>query len=319
MTPPSAADIQPPFLGEPSTAQRLLTMSFRTLRALSDRIGTTAALPALAASTHPPRIFTRRLDVNRTEFQNIPVWTLSNPAAGSGKCIVALHSGGYAYQTNIGEWRTYAVMSRHTGATVVVPIYPLIPTGTAAMVVPAMAQLIARQIHIHGADSVGVIGSSAGGGLALAAVQELVRRRLPTPAGMVLISPWLDVSLSDPRSAEIDDPILDVSALGEFGRQWAADLSTTDPRASPLYGSLMGLPHTLVYSGSLDALAPDALRLRQLALAQGADMTFEFLRGGLHGYVGFPLLPETSAARPDIYRCLAGNGRTPKFEGADPR
>lgn len=318
-TPPSSADIEPPFIGEPSTPHRLLTLSFRTLRALSDRTGTTAALPALSASTRPPRAITRRLDVNCTEFQNIPVWTLKSPAAGTGKCIVALHSGGYAYQTNIGEWWTYAVMSRHTGATVVVPIYPLIPTGTAATVVPVMAELIARQIQIHGADSVGVMGSSAGGGLALAAVQELVHRHLPTPVGLVLISPWLDVSLSDPRSTKIDDPILDVSALREFGRQWAADLSTTDPRASPLYGSLAGLPRTLVYSGSLDALAPDSLRLQQLAIAQEADMAFEFLRGGLHGYVGFPLLPETSAARPDIYRCLVGHGCTPDFYSADPR
>ena len=32
--------------------------------------------------------------------------------------------------------------------------------------------------------------------------------------------------------------------------QWAGDLDLTDPLASPLYGSLAGLPPTAVYSGS---------------------------------------------------------------------
>jgi len=37
-------------------------------------------------------------------------------------------------------------MARDTGATVVVPLYPLAPQGTAATDVPAMADLISSQI-----------------------------------------------------------------------------------------------------------------------------------------------------------------------------
>ena len=83
------------------------------------------------------------------------------------------------YQPTIFHWLNYAAMARDTGATVVVPLYPLAPQGTAATDVPAMADLISSQIDQHEAENVSVYVDSSGGGLALAAVQELVRRGDP--------------------------------------------------------------------------------------------------------------------------------------------
>ena len=104
-------------------------------------------------------------------------------------------------------------MARNTGATVIVPIYPLAPQGTAATVVPAMADLISSEIDQHGAENVSVYGDSAGGDIALAAVQELVRRGDPVPSHLVLISPALDLTLSNPAIQFIDDPILNPQVL----------------------------------------------------------------------------------------------------------
>jgi acetyl esterase/lipase len=123
---------------------------------------------------------------------------------------------------------------------------------------------------------------------------------------MVLISPWLDVTLSDPASQTIDDPVLNYSELKGWGLLWAGDLDPADPRVSPLFGSLEGLPPTVVYSGSLDLLSPDALRLRERALAEGADITFVLRKGLLHIWpTAFTLLlPEALAVRPDVYQQL---------------
>ncbi len=66
----------------------------------------------------------------------------------------------------IFNWLDYAAMARDTGATVIVPIYPLVPQGgTAGTVVPAMADLISSQIDQHGAENVSVYGDSAGGSI----------------------------------------------------------------------------------------------------------------------------------------------------------
>jgi triacylglycerol lipase len=229
---------------------------------------------------------------------------LQSPGSSSDKYVVALHGGGYKAQPTFLHWLDYAGMARDTGATVVVPIYPLTPQGTAATVVPQTADLLSALIDQHGAENVSVYGDSAGGGLALLAVQELVRRGAPTPARMVLISPWLDVSVSDPASQTIDDPVLNYSATKAAGLAWAGDLDPADPRVSPLFGSLDGLPPTVVYSGSLDLLSPDSLRLRERALTEGADFTFVLRKGLIHDWAEFLFLPEASAVRPDIYRQL---------------
>ena len=91
-----------------------------------------------------------------------------------------------------------------------------------------------------------------------------------------------------------------------WGRLWAGDLDPADPRVSPLYGSLAGLPPTAVYSGSLDLLSPDVLRLRERALAEGADITFVLRKGLAHDWADrlALLLPEAAAVRPDIYQQL---------------
>ena len=179
--------------------------------ALSEKLfGAQSALASqhpLLASDNPPWFTTLGLHVQRSEFEGHAGVDFAVP-----RVIVGQECGGPArrrvrIQPSLFHWLDYAAIARDTGATVVVPIYPLAPQGTAATVVPQIADLIASQIDQHGAENVSVYGDSAGGGLALAAVQELVRRGDPVPSHMVLISPVLDVTLSDPASQTIDDPI----------------------------------------------------------------------------------------------------------------
>jgi acetyl esterase/lipase len=196
------------------------------------------------------------------------------------------------------------MFARDTGATVVVPIYPLAPQGTAGAVVPVMADLISAQIDQHGAANVGVTGDSSGGGIALTAVQELVRRGDPVPAHMVLISPALDLTFSNPAIQFVDSPILTATTLRR-AQQWAGDLPLDDPRVSGLFGSLAGLPPTAVYSGNLDLLSPDVLVLQDKALATpGADFTFILRNEELHVWAATFWLPEAQAVLPDIYQQL---------------
>ena len=249
----------------------------------------------------------RGLRIDRGELAGCPVWMLSPAAGGSGRVVVGVHGGAYVGEIGWMHWWVYAGIVRGTGATLIAPIYPLAPVGTAAVVVPQMADLLSTLISEHGAEALGVVGDSAGAGLAMAAVQELVRRQAATPARLVLISPWLDVTVSDPASADIDDPMLDAAGLAVCGRMWAADLDPADPRVSPLFGPLAGLPPTAVYAGSLDLLYPDTTRLQQRARRESADIEFTLREGLLHAWAGIPFLPETRAVRADMLHHLVGD------------
>jgi triacylglycerol lipase len=164
------------------------------------------------------------------------------------------------------------VTAYQTGATFEVPIYPLMQQGgTAGVVVPQMAGLISSQIAAHGAPHVSVTGDSAGGNLALAAVQYMVQTPAlgQVPSSLVLVSPWLDLQ----------------STGGQIGQVWAGNLPVTDYRVSPGFGSLAGLPPTYVYSGSGDPLQASALALQRAAIAQGIPMTFILPPGEIHDWV----------------------------------
>jgi triacylglycerol lipase len=169
-----------------------------------------------------------------------------------------------------------------------------------------MTDLVFAQIAQHGAD-ISVYGDSAGGGMALAVAQLLVSRGDATPSHTVLISPWLDVTLSNPAISTISDPVLRTASLRNAGQQWAGDLSPNDPLVSPPYGSLAGLPPTAVYCGNLDLLAADVLRLKEVTLANGAsDFTFILRNGAIHDWAmgGALSTPEAASVQRDIYRQL---------------
>ena len=193
------------------------------------------------------------------------------PANPTGEQVVAIHGGAFIFPPSFLHWIHYSVMAYQTGATIQVPIYPLLQQGGTAA-------------H-YGTPYVSVIGDSAGGNLALAAVQQMVLNGAQMPSSMVLLSPWLDLSMTNPNIAFVQDPLLPVGLAQQFGRQWAGNLPINNPWVSPINGSLAGLPPTTVYTGNLDILSPDALVLKANAAIANAPLNFVLANGQIHDWL----------------------------------
>lgn len=303
---PVPAALNPTFTGTPSLLTRIENdvllqpiKAFFNLPVVDQQLATpNSPLLALFASdlpplslvigNSPPKLLTLLLGetVQHTTYDGMSVVQIT-PAHPSGDYVVALHGGAMELPPLIFHWIDYSMMAYQTGATIEVPIYPLIQQGgTAGTVVPKVAGLISTEIAAHGASHVSVLGDSAGGNIALAAVEYMVANNETVPASMVLLSPWLDVTNTNPNLGFVRDPWLPPPWVGaQIGKVWAGNLSVTDPMVSPLYGSLQGLPPTYVYSGSLDSAAPDALVLQQHAVAQGAPISFALVNGEIHDWL----------------------------------
>ncbi len=303
---PITASLNPTFTGAPSLATRIETAAFYpvkdllTITGVYDQWGNpnSPLLSVLASNApglslilgnSPPKILPLLLGetVQQTSYDGMSVVQIT-PAHPNGNYVVALHGGAFILPPTIFHWIDYSMMAYQTGATIEVPIYPLMQQGgTAGVVVPEIAGLISTQIAAHGAPHVSVLGDSAGGTLALASVEYLVANNQAVPASMVLLSPWLDVSDTNPNIAYVHDPYLPPLGSGaqNIGKVWAGGLPEDNYEVSPLYGSLKGLPQTYVYSGSLDAVSPDALVLQQDAVAQGAQISFAMVNGEFHDWI----------------------------------
>jgi triacylglycerol lipase len=250
----------------------------------------TSNIPGLSllVGDSPPKFLPLLLGetVQHTTYDGMPVVQIT-PAHPDGDYVVAIHGGGI-FQPLIFHWIDYSMMAYQTGATIEVPIYPLVQQqgGTAGVVVPKMAGLISSEIAAHGASHVSVLGDSAGGNIALASVEYLVANNETVPASMVLLSPPVDASLSNPNIASIRGSWLPpVSTLQQISREWAGNLPINNYEVSPLNGSLKGLPPTTVYAGSQDVVAPDLLVLQQEAVAQGAPISFVLANGETHDWL----------------------------------
>jgi triacylglycerol lipase len=267
----------------------------------------TGALFSLEFSNTPPKFLPLLLGetVQHTTFDGMPVLQIT-PAHPSGHYVVALPGGDYSLEPSFFHWLDYTLMANQTGATIEVPFYPLVQQGgTAGVVVPEIAGFLSMEIAQHGAPNVSLTGDSSGGNLALATVEYMVANNETVPASMVLVSPWLDVTMTNPNIALVHDPLVNSPLIGgliggnepNVGPEWAGNLPENNYLVSPLYGSLKGLPPTSVYAGSLDSLTPDAIVLQQEAATQGAPISFVFANGECHDWVyltpdGFKLLPQ---------------------------
>lgn len=246
----------------------------------------------------PPRRLARRVLVRRHEQEGWPVYELSAPGAGGpARVLLYLHGGAYISQIDRPHWRLAAQLARGTPSRCLVPIYPLGSSAGAARVVASTARIAARLIEANGPEAVVIAGDSAGGGLALAAAQELRDQDL-IPARILLISPWLDVATDRPEQAALEghDAMLAASGLRDAGRAYAAGLPLDDPRVSPLNGDLRRLPPITVFTGTRDILNPDSRRLAEQCSAAGTECELVEGAGLPHVYPLMPT-PEGRAAR----------------------
>ena len=79
--------------------------------------------------------------------------TSESPVASrtTNKIVIAVHGGCYLLPPVPEYWTYYSSLARETGATIVIPLYPGVPLGHAAGVVPNMADYFSEQIREHGA------------------------------------------------------------------------------------------------------------------------------------------------------------------------
>ena len=257
-----------------------------------------AQLQAQPAAYDPPRRMPSGVTVTaRRLAQEWPVYDVVPAGRDPRAVVLFLHGGAYFRQIKAPHWRFAAHLAREADADVVVPVYPLAPVATAATVVPVAVELAGELLARTPARPVFLVGDSAGAGMALAVAQELLGT-VTAPAGLVLLSPWVDVTCSDPRMAEpaTRDPWLQAPGLRAAGDAYRGDLAADHPWVSPIAGPLAGLPPMLVLSGTDDILTVDAVRLAEAVTAAGGAVELVTAPGQIHDYALHPT-PEGRAAR----------------------
>lgn len=224
----------------------------------------------------------------------MPVATLAPLTGESRGAVIYLHGGSWVNEIAPQHWQLTTQIATEASTTVIVPIYPLLPSpaATAEHVVAAVVELAIAARAEHG--GVCLAGDSAGGQIALSAALALRDAGVVVPR-TILISPALDLSMKNPEmdAVQPSDPWLAKPGNRVFIDAWRGALPVSDPRVSPLEGDLTGLGPLTIFSGTRDILNPDARLLVSKARAAGVSVDYREVAGLVHVY---PLTP-TSEAR----------------------
>lgn len=253
----------------------------------------------------PPRRL-RGVEVTAADVDGWPVYTLTPADGVSRGGLVYAHGGGWVGEIASQHWHLAARLAAQVGLTVTVPIYPLIPTGTAATVIPRVAELVSASSERYGPTF--LAGDSAGGQIALSTGLHLRDTGRQAPPRIVLIAPALDLTLENPQIELVQprDPWLGKPGGLVFGELWSGELPMKDPMVSPLFGDFAGLGPITLFTGTRDILNPDARLLLGKARAASVDIDFHEGHDLVHVY---PLTPsrEGEAARRHIVTTLRGD------------
>ncbi|MFN7160546.1 MAG: alpha/beta hydrolase fold domain-containing protein [Candidatus Gracilibacteria bacterium] len=253
----------------------------------------------------PPVLLKKKVKISKTEVNGHAVYLLEPLDQITAKHILYMYGGGYVHRIKSLQWKFLAHLVAETGCSIHVPIYPLAPMHYYKDVFEMLLPLYQRLIEKNTPENITIMGDSSGGSIALVLAMTLREKTLPQPSKILLISPALDMSLSNPELPEVEklDPILALPAATEIGKIYAKDLDPTHYMISPIYGNITDLAKIHLFVGTHEICYPDAVRFKKLAEEQGIEFEYYPYEEMIHVW---PILffPESKDARRKIVAIL---------------
>lgn len=232
--------------------------------------------------------------------ENLP----EKPATSNQERVVLYIHGGAYYLSSAAAQRLISIpLARFADARTFAIDYRLAPEtqfpGPLHDVVCAYLRLV-EDLHIP-PENIVISGDSAGGGLALALLMYLRDNDYPLPSGAILMSPWVDLTLSceswesnalyDVVPFPVMDSHMNPIAL-YLGEQMEKYL--THPYASPLFGNFEGLPPLLIQAGDAEVLRDEIALLAHKASLAGVLVRHEVYDDAVHVFQAWPCFTATS-------------------------
>ncbi len=218
--------------------------------------------------------------------RNIYIITPKNVEKSELK-ILYFHGGAYMAEAGTEHWKFIEKVVNDTGATVIFPDYPLAPKYTYKDVFKMAISLYKNIIENVDVDNLILMGDSAGAGISLALAEKMSEEQISLPYKTILISPWLDVRLTNPEIDEVQkyDKSLNKEALKLAGIAYAGEDGINNYLVNPIDGDVTKLKNITILTGTYDILNPDVHVFEKKAKDQGTEIEIKEYNKVQHDWI----------------------------------
>ncbi len=214
--------------------------------------------------------------------------------------IIYVPGGAYLNNPLKYHWKIINRLAGETNNPVIMPIYLKVPNYTCEESYAAMTEFYLDVASREGVERIILVGDSSGGAMSLVLAQ-LIRDNYPNalqPEELILIAPWMDVSMENEEILKIEpnDCMLGLFGTVDIGKQWAGNKDVHDPMVSPIYGTFHHLGRITLFIGTRDMLYPDVVKFSSILDEMDIDHMIVIEKNLDHPYPLFPT-PEATKAQ----------------------
>lgn len=219
----------------------------------------------------------------------------------SKQVIIYLHGGAYTLFSAESSFYNSVPISHYSNIRLISIDYTTSPNKKWDDISNEVVRVIS-QLYKNGydPDSMGVLGDSAGGGLAISSVLKLRNYGLKMPKAIALWSPWVDVTGTGDTYQTLknaEPTFLYSSLLKNSANAYAEPQDQKNPYVSPVYGNFIkGFPSTLIQGGTKELLLSDFIRIYQKMDLSGVDVKLDLYEGLWHVFQTYYEVPESKIA-----------------------
>ncbi|MDY0294967.1 MAG: alpha/beta hydrolase [Acholeplasmataceae bacterium] len=262
-----------------------------TLFKFNQRLAEKIASDDFGIETHtkPSPKMVKKYDIKtiETEGRKTYIWNLKD--LKKQPIIFYLHGGAFVGGQISLHFHFFKELINQTDCVMIVPDYPLVPHAHVDDIYNYLDECYKSVSDLCENQHMIFMGDSAGGGLAVGLAQRLYEKYGLKKQQLMLLSPWLDVSMSHPKINEIqkEDPILNHETLKKIGRMYTGKHDIDNPLVRPLLGTFDGIDYISVWTGTRDILYADALQLAEILSITSVKFDMHIYQDMLHTWMFF--------------------------------
>ncbi len=251
-----------------------------------------------------PKSVSSKYDTSIQTINDKKVVTLGSNLERTKLHLIFFHGGAYVFEISKQHWDFIIDLTKKLNIKATVIDYPLAPESSYKDTFDMVTKAYEYLCDAYPEDDFIFMGDSAGGGLALALCEKLVSMGInKLPSKLILLSPFLDASLSYINKNDTNDCILDFDFLKYCSDLYSRGDDKKQYLLSPIFGNLNGLPDIGVFYGTHELFINDFLKLKELSKTVDANFNFFEYKDMPHDWIVLPI-PERDILKNDIKKFI---------------